>query len=499
MSVFCGGGLAGAYVLGMAVRSTWERVYDSGRGNAVRFMAGMDVRLREAQAARRQGERELALALGRVSEAQRENARLRRQLGVNSENSSTPASKERLGSKPPKKKLAKSKRRGGAQLERSGTGRELRPVSELTEPIHDVFPESCAGCGLLLHDHSRLCGAPGRSQQTEIEVIVHVREFRSHAVRCRACKHVTRGRLSAEQAQSFGPELQSQVASMSTEGHMSRSKIRRHAAQIWKVKLSNGAITNILKRVGAACEPNYEPIRGALMREPALYADETPWSCAGKGAYAWVAASEKLAVFAVGRRRSADEARALLAGAQGAIHTDRYKGYSFLPDSQHQLCWEHLKRNFNAFTTHEDLIAGEFGARGYALARHIIIADRQWPIKAKLIKSFKAELDEILALGARHEDTRGMATDLRGQLGCLWHFAASPHVHATNNLAERTIRQLVIKRKISQGSGSAAGADALSYLLTTVATCQLQGKPAHAALKNSLLAYLRGQPPPHLV
>ena len=489
----------GSYVVDMAVRSIWERVYDSGRDNAVQFMAGMDVELREARLGRRQGEREVERALGRVREVERENARLRRQLGMNSKNSSIPASKERLGSKPKKSVKHGSKHKGGAQSKHLGKGRELRPVSELTEPIHDVFPECCEGCGLLLHDHSQLCGAPGRSQQTEIEVIVHVREFRTHAIRCRACKHVTRGKLDGEQAQSFGPELQAQVASMSTEGHMSRSKLRRHASQIWKVELSNGAITNILKRVGAACEPNYELIRAALMLQPALYADETPWSCAGKGDYAWVAATEKLAVFAVGRRRSSIEARELLAGAQGIVHTDRYKGYSFLEASQRQLCWEHLKRNFNAYATHEDPVAGQFGARGYALARQAIRADRHWPIKAKLIKGFQAELGEILDLGERHEDTRGMTEDLRGHLGSLWHFAHSPHVHATNNLAERTIRQLVIKRKISQGSGSAAGADALSYLLTTVATCQLQDKPAHAHLKDSLLAHLRGQPPPQLV
>src|ERR1039458_4483574 len=115
--------------------------------------------------------------------------------------------------------------------------------------------------------------------------------------------------------------------------------------------------------MGAACEPNSGLIRGALMREFALYADETPWSCAGKGAYAWVVAAEKLALFRVGKRRSSIEARELLAGAQGIVHTDRYKGYSFLPASQRQLCWEHLKRNFNAFTDHEDLIASQFGAR----------------------------------------------------------------------------------------------------------------------------------------
>src|ERR1035441_2787985 len=108
----------------MAVRSIWERVYDSGRSNAVQFMAGMDVQLREARVARRQGERELAQALGQVREVERENAKLRRQLGMNSENSSIPASKERLGSKP-KKKPAKSKRKGGAQEKHLGKSREL--------------------------------------------------------------------------------------------------------------------------------------------------------------------------------------------------------------------------------------------------------------------------------------------------------------------------------------------------------------------------------------
>ena len=58
----------------------------------------------------------------------------------------------------------------------------------------------------------------------------------------------------------------------------------------------------------------------------------------------------------------------------------------------------------------------------------------------------------------------------------VWHFAKNPAVEATNNLAERDLRPLVIWRKTSFGTWSFRGDRFCERMLTYVGTLRKQSK-----------------------
>lgn len=432
----------------------------------------------------------------KVEELAIDMATMRRKLDQNSSNSSLPPSRD-----PPSKGQRRKEptgRKSGGQKGHEGASRELRPVEEADE-IRHIFPASCSGCGSGIWDESQVIGQVGRHQQVEIEIVARLIEFQTHSLRCRVCGGVTRGELDAMQSQAFGPRLHAEIAALTVDGHMTRSKLKRHLGESWGLRLSSGTITAITRRVGEACEPICDGIRGALIHEPAIFADETSWRLGGKRCYAWGVFTKDKALVSLGRRRSMEVAQDLIpCGYNGICHTDRYGSYNFLPPTNRQLCWEHLKRDFQAFAERDgpEIV---FGEAGLALAKEVFIADREGKSPPHLKSKLQDRGRQLIALGRHHDDTQALATSLQKHFGSLWHFLDHPEVEATNNHAERMLRGIVIRRKLSFGSGSESGAKALSNLTSVATTCRLQGKAPVRFFQDALEAHLQGQAAPALV
>jgi transposase len=436
-----------------------------------------------------------SLAL-KVEELAIDMATMRRKLDQNSSNSSLPPSRDPLNKVHPHKEP--TGRKSGGQKGHEGCSRELRPVEEADEVRH-IFPEQCSGCGSGIWDERQVIGQVGRHQQIEIEIKVRLIEFQTHSLRCRVCGDVTRGELDPVQAQAFGPRLQAEVATLVTDGHMTRSKLKRHLGESWDLRLSSGAITDMTKRVGEACEPICDGLQEALSHEPAIFADETSWRLAGKRCYAWGIFSKDKALISMGRRRSMEVAQDLIpCDYNGICHTDRYGSYNFLPAPNRQLCWEHLKRDFQSFAE-RDGPERAFGEAGLALAKDVFAADREGRSSPQLKSKLQDRGRQLIALGLHHDDTQALATSLQKHFGSLWHFLDHPDIEATNNHAERMLRGIVIRRKLSFGSGSESGAKALSHLTSVASTCRLQGKAPVKCFQDALESHLQGQPAPALV
>jgi transposase len=81
----------------------------------------------------------------------------------------------------------------------------------------------------------------------------------------------------------------------------------------------------------------------------------------------------------------------------------------------------------------------------------------------------------------------------------LWTFTQNPLVEPTNNAAERALRSLVLKRKISYCTRSGSGMRFWETAMSTVQTCAIQGKSSFAYMGACMSAWLCGLHPPSLV
>ena len=86
-----------------------------------------------------------------------------------------------------------------------------------------------------------------------------------------------------------------------------------------------------------------EAVRTAAVKS----ADETSWKLQGKLCWLWAAATTTVAAFVIHGRRSALGMAAILGmEIQGILCSDRWGVYDQVPPERRQICWAHLKRDF---------------------------------------------------------------------------------------------------------------------------------------------------------
>lgn len=165
--------------------------------------------------------------------------------------------------------------------------------------------------------------------------------------------------------------------------------------------------------------------------------------------------------------------------------TDFYAAYDHLPGRK-QRCWAHLWRDIDALEADwpedAELAAWVAGVRAiYDLARGERPAAEagMTPAAAQAREARARRYEQQLAalcpdtLAAdRPEATLGKR--IRRYLQELFVFVAEPGVPHTNNAAERSLRPLVIARKVSGGTRSAAGSTCRMRLASIAATARLR-------------------------
>ena len=226
-----------------------------------------------------------------------------------------------------------------------------------------------------------------------------------------------------------------------------------------------------------------------------------------RGRTLWGAFSDKVALYRIAPDRHEREARLLLAGHQGTVTSDRWWAYGHLPVGRRQICWAHLRRDFQA---HAEGLAAEreFGEAGLRACEQLFWA---WEIYQhtgerkqlkRRVRALRRELKPILRTYAgkapRYRYTRGMARNLLKLWPALWTFAGRRGVEPTNNHAERALRGAVIYRKLSLGSQSEQGERRTERLLSASTTCRLQRRSLLEYLGDALAAHARDEPVPLL-
>jgi hypothetical protein len=462
-----------------------EAIYDAGREVVVEVLLRMD--------------RQIQLLTGRVD-------RLERELRKNSGNSSLPPSQDRP--KPPSRPKGRSGRKQGGQSGHEGHGRELLPTTACDEVVVH-WPQRC-GCGHVFCDADRVAvGDPVRHQVEELpEIATVVVEHQCPRVRCPECGARPRAQLPLEVAGSaFGPRFQAAVVTLSVRNRISRRDVVELCEQLFRARISTGTVDAILARAGDALEDPCSDLLARVRGSKALNMDETGWRLQGKKRTLWGAFTGRHAVLEIRPGRHEDHARGLLANTTAVVTSDRWWAYSHLPVTRRQICWAHLRRDFQA---HAEGMAAEkeFGQAGLRICDELFWSweiyqhTRDHKELARRIRLVRRQLKPILhkysGKAPRYKHTRGMARNLLKVWPALWTFTAQRGVEPTNNHAERALRSAVIYRKLSLGSQSEAGERRIARLLSAHTTCRLQHRSLHEYLTDLLAATARGDPAPLL-
>lgn len=448
--------------------------------------------------------------LKRIAELEARLRELEARLGQNASNSSMPPSANPPQAPPPVRKKPTGRRPGG-QPGHAAHLRQRLPAERLTQPTRHYVPDICEACqDDLPYTPGPDDPEPRWHQTVELrEFPVEVTEYQGHGRTCLSCGHVTWAQMPPEiRAHVCGPRLTATMSYLSGVLHASKRGIEEFVETVCGVPIALGTVSNLEQEVSAALADAHAEAQQAVQEAAAKNVDETGWKKAGAKRWLWGAATTLAACFVITPTRGTAGLAVLLGKKiKGIVTSDRWSVYGRLKLGLRQLCWAHLKRDFQKLVDRDsdakDL--GELGLdtvdvvfqhwhgfRGGGLSR--VQLQRQ-------IVPVRQTLREGLERGCACKDAKAAAfcENLLAAEAALWTFVRKEGVEPTNNHIERLLRPGVLWRKNAFGCHSEAGCRFVERILTVVQTLRLQKRPALPFLYQSLLAHRQTQITPSLL
>jgi transposase len=433
-------------------------------------------------------------------------AELEARLKTNSSNSSLPPSADPPSApKPPAK--PPTGRKPGGQPGHPGHTRPRLPAEQI---VHYV-PSHCERCQTPLSADALMTDpSPRWRQVAELpSVLATITEHQAHGRTCGRCGHTTWGRIPSDVlAHGFGPNLTAAIAFLSGRCHGSKRTIEEIVQTLLGVPMSLGSVANAEAEVAVALEQPYAQAQAIVRQATVKNADETGWARAGKLCWMWLAVAANAALFKIcpGRGHAA-LAELLGQSVHGTVGSDRWTAYGIIDLFRRQVCWAHLKRDFQKWVDFGGQAAA-IGLSGLQAVPRVFAAWRDFrqgvldrPGLAAALEPVSQDLRAALdaGLSCPNKKAARFCRNVLGVYPALWTFCRIEGVEPTNNLAERTLRSAVIWRKISFGNHSEAGCRFVERILTTVQTLRLQNRHVLDYLRQAVAAHRAGQPAPALV
>jgi transposase len=388
--------------------------------------------------------------------------------------------------------------------------KQLVPPERVNTTV-PFIPVTCAHCQTpLSHEAGPGDPPPVRHQVAELpSLAAHITEYQGHARTCAGCGKITQAAIPAAiRAHSVGPNLTGVLSYFAGCHGMSKRGVEEISDHVFDATIALGTVANLEQEVSAALAPAYEEARVAVREAPVKHLDETGWKQAGKKRWLWVAATWAVVLFMIHTLRNVVALRKLLGETlAGILCSDRWAAYDAWVLLRRQLCWAHLKRNWEKML--------ERGGAAKRLAQQCLSVQQRvfelWHLfrgggctREDLKERMAPLILELLAAlqsGTRCRDrkTQRFCARLIDRYPALWTFVVNEGVEPTNNHAERVQRRAVLWRRRSFGCHSAQGCRFVERILTVVQTLRLQNRSVVPFLREAVVAHRAGQPSPKLV
>jgi transposase len=267
----------------------------------------------------------------------------------------------------------------------------------------------------------------------------------------------------------IGVRIASLISYLRTTLRLPFRAIQSYLATLHTLQLSVGELVELTHDVRQQLQPQAEQLKAQVQSSTVTHGDETSWRENGQNGYAWAFVTGGPAAvryFEYDHSRSHLVAQRILgADWRGWLVTDFYAAYNLIP-GRHQRCWSHLLGDLHDLkqeqATNPEVVQWATDVRRLYDQACTWLREHPTPTLAERRTQYAdlfaqaCRLGEQYALTYEHPCCTLAKRVLRHQ-DELFQFVLVPGLPADNNLAERSIRPLVIMRKISGGTRSEEG------------------------------------------
>lgn len=394
-------------------------------------------------------------------------------LERNSRNSSKPPSSDSdTPSNPPKPKNTRKssgKKKGGQKGHKGST---LKQTSKPDHIINHQLPPHliCPKC----QESTTVASTGFRSRQVfDIPPIqMEVTEHRAQQCECEHCNTTLTADFPAGVTApvQYGSNLQAFCVYLNSYQLLPYKRLSQAIKDLFNIHLSQGTIANIIASAGKKAQQTSAAIKEALKQASILHSDETGCRKNGKRAWLHVASTPLLTFYHFDLKRGYEGMAngGLLPDFRGRLIHDCWGAYSKFK-CEHGLCNAHLIR--------ELIYASEELKQPWAQPLLDLLLKAKSLTEAHpkgvppdeqntLLAQYREFIQQGLALNPEPQKTQGQRGQVKRskQLNLLRRlhakeeqflaFMRHPEVPFDNNLAERDLRMMKTREKISGGFGT---------------------------------------------
>ena len=353
-------------------------------------------------------------------------------------------------------------------------------------------PDACPHCGGALEAQEEL------REHVQEDILLAPRTTNTcyvHRVgRCRRCDRDVLQPGPGELLGSYiGPVAKATAIYLRYDLNVPDRKISRFFEDLFGLKFVPASAYGFERQAVRRGAPLYEDLRQKIRALPVAHADETTWRHDGQNYWTWYAGDDDLAFFHLDPHRTTEAAQSVWGERfKGIIVADALASYKGVRPKDWQSCLAHIKTKAKELEQEVALLEGKAcdpKAHQFcqdiqafvhtACQEHHQLARSPW--RAKAAKKKESMLRKQLRAACKSVLTYPKAESFRKRLlgpeqkhlfTCFRH----PNVPPTNNQAERSLRPLVVMRKVVQCTRSEKGLENHSVLRSLFETARRQGK-----------------------
>ena len=434
------------------------------------------------------------------------NKKLKEQLGKNSKNSSKPPSSDGFKKPKPKSLRKPSGKAPGAQKGHKGNGLKLL---EAPDKIVQYFPNECQSCPYKLACHS--CEVSDTRYDIDIIVKTKVTAHQKMACKCpqRNNKVIVgvfpesiKGRIQ------YGNNLKALAVTLNTAGMVGIKRTHDILSSVFNVPISTGTIHAMVAETGQRLKNAVNLIRDNVISLDLAHFDETGLRVDKKLHWVHSASDNHYTYLTVETKRGVEgmDSSGVLPDFKGIAIHDFWKPYFRYENLSHGVCNAHLLRELTGILeNHPEQLWAEKMIKlllqmkklkdslmdgGYSALSTYYLDTFSLKYDVLIEEARKANPIPDKPKGKRGRQKKGKTRSLierfathKGKV-CL--FINDFKVPFDNNLAERDIRMIKIKQKVSGTFRTKKGADSFVRIMSYIGTLAKNGVDSYKAIKAAV-------------